>query len=72
MFLRLIEIALGLVLVWALIFQVIFPMIRGTKLFPMSKREAKLQSELENVNQAVREKELEETIKSTKEKEGLK
>jgi len=72
MLLRLIEIGLAIVLVWMLITQIFIPMFRRTQLFPMSKREAKLQSELEAVNQSVVEKELEQTIKSTKKEKGVK
>jgi hypothetical protein len=71
MFLRLMELVFAFIFFWALITQALMPLIRGTKLFPMFKKEAKLQSELEDVKQAVREKELEQTIKSTKEKEGV-
>lgn len=71
MFLRLMELIFALIFFWALITQALMPLIRGTKLFPMFKREAKLQSELEDVNQAVREKELEQKITSTKEKKGV-
>jgi hypothetical protein len=71
MFLRLMESVFAIIFFWALITQALMPLIRGTKLFPMFKREAKLQSELEDVNQAVREKELEQKITSTKEKKGV-
>jgi hypothetical protein len=71
MFLRLMELIFALIFFWALITQALMPLLRGTKLFPMFKREAKLQSELEDVNQAVREKELEQKIKSTREKKGV-
>ena len=71
MFLRLMELVFAVIFFWALITQALMPLIRGTKLFPMFQREAKLQSDLDGVNQAVREKELEQTIKSTKDKEGV-
>jgi hypothetical protein len=71
MLIRLVELAGAVIFIWALITQAILPVIRGTKLFPMFKKETRLQSELEDLNQAVREKELEQKIKSTKEKKGV-
>lgn len=71
MFVRLVELALGLILLWHLITQVIVPAVRGTKLFPMFEKEAKLRSDLEGAKQAVEEKKLEQEIKTIKEKEGV-
>jgi hypothetical protein len=52
--------------IWVVVTQIFFPAIRGTQVFPMFRKEAKLVEELVEVNQKVREKGLEDTIKETK------
>jgi hypothetical protein len=72
MLIKLVEGLLVILLIWTLFLQVMIPLIRGSKLFPMFKKEAKLRSDLESVNQSVIEKELEQRIKSTKKEKGVK
>ena len=66
MFLRVLEIISVIAALWFVITQILFPAIRGTKVFPIFRREAKLVEELVGVNQKIREKKLEDTIKETK------
>lgn len=51
--------------------QMVLPTIRGTKWFPMFKKEAKLASELTDVNQKVVEKELATDIENLKKRKGV-
>jgi hypothetical protein len=72
MLIRLVEASVVILLIWTLFLQVMVPLIRGSRLFPMFKKEAKLRSDLESVNQSAIEKELEQKIKSTKKEKGVK
>jgi flagellar biosynthesis/type III secretory pathway M-ring protein FliF/YscJ len=58
-------IVIGLVL-WFIAFQVVAPLIKGTPLYPMFRKEKKLQEELMVARQAVVESSLKEEIKKTK------
>jgi hypothetical protein len=58
-------IAVTLILV-ILITQIIYPFIRGTKIFPIFRKEAVLTAKLEDVQQRVVEKELENKINKIK------
>jgi hypothetical protein len=51
--------------------QMVLPTIRGTKWFPMFKKEAKLASELVDVNQKVVEKDLAVDIETLKKRKGV-
>jgi hypothetical protein len=66
MYLRILEAIFLIGGLWFIITQMIFPAIRGTQVFPIFRKEAKLIGELVEVNQKVREKGLEDTIKETK------
>lgn len=54
------------VLVWTLITQISIPIFRGTRLFPMFRKEEKLKNELANINQEILEKNIEQKIKKKK------
>lgn len=49
-------------LAYIIISQVLVPAIRGTKLFPMFRRESKLKEEILDANQALHENELEDEL----------
>jgi hypothetical protein len=66
MFLRLLELVFLIGGIWAIVTQIFFPAIRGTQVFPMFRREAKLVEELVEANQQVREKKLEDSIVQAK------
>lgn len=66
-----IEVLLAVTVLYLLVFQVIVPILLGTKIFPMFLREKKLRAEITDVNQKVLEKDLETQIKKTKKKEGI-
>jgi hypothetical protein len=70
-FLKWLEFTIIILAVWAIIFQVIIPGMKGTQSFPMFRREAKLEKTLEEVKQKVEEKKLENTINDIKQKEGI-
>lgn len=59
------------VAIYFFVTQMLLPTIKGTKWFPMFKREAKLASELTDVNQKVQDKELSEHIELIRKKKGL-
>lgn len=63
MLLAALELVLISVMIIFLITQVFYPFFRGTQLFPILRKEAKIQSSIERVNQKVVEKELAETLK---------
>ena len=65
------EILLWVAVIYLFVFQMVVPTIRGTKIFPMFRREKKLRSEMVNVNQKILEKDLEKQIKTKKKKEGV-
>jgi hypothetical protein len=57
---------------WLLITQVSIPVYRGTKLFPIFKREEKLKTILSEIKQQNIEKELERKIRKAKEEDAKK
>lgn len=65
MFLRWAEIIFLLVAIILLLTQVAWPLVRGTKLLPIFRRESKLEQELENRRQQDLERELELEIGRT-------
>ena len=71
MFLAVAELAVVVLVAWLFLTQIFVPLFRGTLLFPIFRREAKLSNELEKVRQRAVEKKLEEKIESTKKKEGM-
>ena len=66
-----IEVALWTIVLYLLITQVLIPLIKGTRTFPMFRKEQKLREEIVDVNQKVLEKDLEKQIQITKKKEGV-
>lgn len=66
------EISLVVVIMWLLITQVSIPIYRGTKLFPLFKKEEKLRAQLSEIKQETVERDLERKIKKTKEQDNLK
>jgi hypothetical protein len=71
MFLAVLELAVAALLVGFVCTQIVLPMMRGTSLFPVLRKEAKLQADLEEVKQQVVEKKIEEEIKNLKDKESI-
>ena len=59
------------IVVYLFLTQLLLPVIRGTKIFPMFRKEGKLRSQVTDVNQKILEKGLEENLTKTKKKEGL-
>jgi hypothetical protein len=60
------EVLIVVTLGWTLITQVSIPIIRGTKLFPMFRKEEKLKDELAELKQETIEKNIEKRIKNKK------
>jgi hypothetical protein len=60
-----------ILLLAVVIFQMIIPAIRGTKMFPMFRRERKLKEKVIDLNQKVAEKELESEIETIKKEKGV-
>jgi hypothetical protein len=71
LFLDVLEITLAILIIWFFVTQMILPVLRGTPVLPIFRKEAKLQAEMEKVNQEIIEKKMEEEIKTTKQKEGV-
>jgi hypothetical protein len=71
MLLIVLELAIVWLVLWMFITQIFFPLLRGTLIFPIFRREAMLCDELEKVRQKVAEKKLEEEIEFTKREEGV-
>lgn len=68
--LRVIE-PLFIFLVAGIIFtQIILPSFRGTKTWPLFRREGKLESNIQDAKQQLRDQELEETVRRLEEKLG--
>jgi hypothetical protein len=65
MLLRLIEMVAMFLIIWTGLSQVIVPFFRGTKLFPIFRREEKLEEKLAEANQSQVENELERKIDQT-------
>lgn len=61
---------MGLVFLFV-ITQMLFPLIRNTKMFPLFRKEGKLNEKLAEVNQQVVEKGIETEITKTKKKAGV-
>ena len=70
-FLEILEIALVIAILWFFVTQICAPIIRGTVIMPIFRKEAKLEKELAETNQEVVEKKLEDEIKNLKQKEGV-
>lgn len=62
------DILIGTVIIWTLITQVLIPVFRGTKLFPLFRREEKLRNEIEEANQQLVEKSLEDELEKISKK----
>ena len=62
MFLMLLEFGSMIIATAFAVTQIIVPLFKDTKLFPMLRRQAKLENELSNVRQEAIEKELEERV----------
>jgi biopolymer transport protein ExbB/TolQ len=62
MFLVIIEIAVAALIVWAVLTQVLVPLSKGRRVFPLFSREARLRLELNELERKMREQELERTI----------
>ncbi len=60
------EVLIVVTLGWILITQLSIPIIRGTKLFPMFRKEEKLKDELAELKQETIEKNIERRIKNKK------
>lgn len=71
MLVRLAELIAFIFIVWFALTQMIIPPLRGRKPYPMFRKEGQLKSDLEEVNQKVHEKKLEENIKTIKKEEGI-
>jgi hypothetical protein len=71
MLLAVLEFAVATLLIGFVGTQVVFPIMRGTPLFPLLRKEAKLHSDLAGVKQQVVEKKIEQEIKTIKEKESV-
>lgn len=61
-FARLLELSLVILVIATLVTQVAWPLIRGTKLFPIFRREAKLEKQLDEKRQEELEKSLERQL----------
>ena len=71
MFLAVLELAVTALLIGFILTQVILPMMRGTSMFPIFRKESRLRSDLADVKQQSVEKKIEQEIKNIKEKENL-
>ena len=69
----LIIVRLIIVLIVGYIFisQILIPLLIGSKLFPMFRKEAKLKSQISDTRQQIIEKDLKKQITKMKKKEGL-
>ena len=56
---------------YTFITQLLMPVIRGTKLFPIFRREGRLRSEITDLNQIIIENDLNKQIEKTIKKERL-
>jgi hypothetical protein len=65
-FIELVELALALLFLVVMVSQIVIPLARGSKLFPLFLKENKLEAELATV----RQKKLEEKIKEKIKNEG--
>lgn len=72
MFVSLMELCAFILVLYVIIFQIIIPAMRGTKLFPVIRRSAKLEKTITDLNQKVEEKEIETEIKNLKKEKGVK
>ena len=66
------EISFVVIIMWLLITQVSIPVFKGTKLFPLLRKEEKLRDQLTGVKQESVEKDLERKIKKAKEQDNSK
>jgi len=66
MLVKIFEFSIIILAMWLLITQVSIPVFRGTKLFPLFRREEKLRSELEEARQKTLEKKLEKKIREAR------
>jgi Tfp pilus assembly protein PilE len=67
MFLVLIELICGVLVLWGVISQIIYPAYRGTPMFPFFRTERKLQEELSETNQDIEEAKIKADIQKAKE-----
>jgi len=66
--LELVEIVAALALLYFIAMQVFIPIVRGTPLYPMFRREKKILDDLKQARQAVVESDLKKEVKKTKER----
>ncbi|MCC6934772.1 MAG: hypothetical protein IT406_03755 [Candidatus Yanofskybacteria bacterium] len=65
LFLGLIELAIGVTIAVVTVTQIVAPLWRGTKLFPVFRRQGVLESALDQARQAKTESELERELRET-------
>lgn len=66
-----IRLIIVLIIGYIFVAQIFVPIMRGSKLFPMFRREAKLKSQISDTCQQIIEKDLEKHITKMRKKEGL-
>ena len=71
MFLIFLKIVVVIFIVWVLVTQILIPGIKDTKIFPFFRKEKQLTKDLEEVNQQIKEKEIEKKIAITKVEEKV-
>jgi hypothetical protein len=66
--LELVEVVAALALLYFIVTQVFIPIVRGTPLYPMFRREKKILDDLKQARQAAVEDGLEKEVKKTRER----